>query len=105
MTDNYNMGAPKFIITSDGHLRLGMVNLHADLLQPGDHCIGGGYYSFDYASNRMLLDRKSYDYGRPQWNLLDTLRLPAGYKGFSPVYVYDDGEELNLDEIMKVVYE
>ena len=57
------MTLPKFIITMDGHFRLGMVNQHKDLLKPGDQCIGGGYYRFDFISNRIILDRESYDFG------------------------------------------
>ena len=45
------MTLPKFIITMDGYFRLGMVNQHKDLLKPGDSCLGGGYYHFDYTSN------------------------------------------------------
>lgn len=51
------MALPKFIITMDGYLRLGMVNQHKDLLIGDDQCIGGGYYQFDWTSNRLLLDR------------------------------------------------
>ena len=54
------MALPKFIITMDGYFRLGMVNQHKDLLKPEDQCIGGGYYHFDYTTNRILLDRESY---------------------------------------------
>ena len=50
------MALPKFIITMDGVFRLGMVNQHKDLLKPEDQCIGGGYYHFDYTTNRILLD-------------------------------------------------
>ena len=50
------MSLPKFIITMDGYFRLGMVNQHKDLLKPGDQCIGGGYYRFDFVSNRIVLD-------------------------------------------------
>jgi len=50
------MMLPKFIITLNGMFRLGMVNQHKDLLKPGDQCIGGGYYRFDYTSNRIILD-------------------------------------------------
>ena len=57
------MTLPKFIITMDGYFRLGMVNQHKDLLKPGDSCLGGGYYHFDYTSNRIVLDRSSYDFG------------------------------------------
>ena len=56
------MTQPKFIITMDGVFRLGMVNQHKDLLKPGDSCLGGGYYHFDYTSNRIILDRSSYDF-------------------------------------------
>ena len=84
------MALPKFIITMDGYLRLGMVNQHKDLLKGDDSCIGGGYYQFDWASNRLLLDRASYDFGRPRWHLLDTLKVPASYRGLRIVYLYDD---------------
>ena len=98
------MALPKFIITMDGYLRLGMVNQHKDLLigderlrvgeqSSGVSCIGGGYYQFDWASNRLLLDRASYDFGRPRWHLLDTLKVPASYRGLRIVYIYDDDHE------------
>ena len=74
------MTLPKFIITMDGYFRLGMVNQHKDLLKPGDQCVGGGYYHFDYTTNRILLDRESYDFGRPKWHLLDTLKVPSVYR-------------------------
>ena len=48
------MALPKFIITMDGYLHLGMVNQHKDLLKPGDSCLGGGYYVFDFVSNRII---------------------------------------------------
>ncbi len=54
------MMLPKFIICMDGTFRLGMVNQHKHLLKPGDQCIGGGYYHFDFVSNRIILDRESY---------------------------------------------
>ena len=98
------MSQPKFIITADGFLRLGMVNMHKDLLLPGDYCFGGGYYQFDYVSNRLILDRRSYDYGKPKWHRLDTLKMPSAYQGLQIVYIYDDGEELNLSNILKIEY-
>ena len=85
------MNLPKFIITMDGFLRLGMVNQHKDLLKPGDQCIGGGYYHFDFISNRLILDRKSYDFGKPKWHLLDVLKIPSAYRGLRIIYLYDDG--------------
>ena len=67
------MTLPKFIICMDGTFRLGMVNQHKHLLKPGDQCIGGGYYHFDFVSNRIILDRESYDFGRPKWHLVEVL--------------------------------
>ncbi len=98
------MTQPKFIITMDGYLRLDMVNLHKHLLMPGDQCIGGGYYYFDYVSQVIILDRESYDYGPPRWHLLDTLKVPSAYRGMRIIYKYNDGyhddfevsEELNI---------
>lgn len=71
------MKLPKFVITMDGYFRLGMVDQHKHLLKLGDQCIGGGYYTFDFVSNRIILDRESYDFGRPKWHLLDVLKVPS----------------------------
>ncbi len=72
---------PKFIITEAGFLRIGFVRMHRDLLLPSDRCIGGGLWSIDYPSSCLRLEGKSYDYDRPQWFLLDTLYVPAAYRG------------------------
>ena len=100
------MTQPKFIITMDGYLRLGMVSLHKDLLKPGDQCAGGGYYFIDYVSNRIVLDRESFDFGCPRWHLLDTLKMPSTYRGLRIVYKYDDGFHADFDvsEELKIEY-
>ena len=100
------MTLPKFIITMDGVFRLGMVSQHRDLLKPGDQCIGGGYYTFDYVSNRIILDRSSYDFGKPEGHLLTKLKVPATYKGLRLVYVYDDGfhDDFNVSEELEIEY-
>ena len=100
------MNLPKFIITIDGYFRLGMVNQHKDLLKYGEQCIGGGYYSFDYVSNRIILDRESYDFGRPRWHLLDTLKIPSTYRGLNLVYKYNDDfhDDFNVSEELKIEY-
>lgn len=111
------MNLPKFIITMErlrvgecnsgiGVLRLGMVNQHKDLLKPGDQCIGGGYYTFDFVSNRIILDRSSYDFGKPKWHLLETLKVPSVYKGLRIVYVYDDGfhDDFHVSEELSIEY-
>ncbi len=101
------MALPKFIITMDGHFRLGMVNRHEELLKRGDQCIGGGYYRFDFVSNRLLLDRESLDFGRPRWHLLDKLKVPAAYRGLRIVYSYDDGlhEDFNVSDELTIEYD
>lgn len=80
--------AQKFIITNTGHFRFGNVNLHRNLLRPGEDCLGGGFYEFDYSSARMILYGKSYDFGRPAWSLLPSLTLPESLSGFA--ITYDD---------------
>ena len=100
------MTLPKFIITLDGVFRLGMAGQHKDLLIGDDQCIGGGYYQFDWTCNRLILDRASYDFGCPRWHLLETLKVPAQYKGLRIVYVYDDNfhEDFNVSDELKIEY-
>lgn len=100
------MNLPKFIITKDGYFRLGMVNQHRDLLKPGDQCIGGGYYTFDFVSNRIILDRSSYDFGKPKWHLIERLMVPSVYRGLRIVYVYDDSfhDDFHVSEELMIEY-
>lgn len=81
------MEQPKFILTNTGHFRMGMVELHKDLLQPGEMCYGGGYYEFDFVGNRLILTGRSYDFGEPKWNWFDTLKVPSAYRGLRIVNV------------------
>ena len=99
------MALPKFIVCMDGTFRLGMVNQHRHLLKPGDQCIGG-YYHFDFVSNRITLDRESYDFGRPRWHLLEVLRVPSAYRGMRIVYKYDDDfhDDYNVSEELRIEY-
>ena len=100
------MKLPKFIITMDSFFRLGMVEMHKDLLKPGDRCIGGGYYQFDYVSNQIILDRESYDFGKPKWHLLETLKVPSSYKSMRLIYKYDDylQDDFNVSEELRIEY-
>ncbi len=98
------MKHPKFILTKDGTLRFGMVNLHEDLLQVGDRCLGGGYYEIDPMGYRLLLDRESYDFGPPRWDMVDSLRLPSDYRGLKVIYRHIDGTTLTLDEQFNIYY-
>lgn len=101
------MEHPKFILTNTGHLRLGMVNLHRDLLLPGEQCMGGGYYEFDYINSRLILDRESYDYGPPLWHLFDTLHVEALYQGFDIIYRSADryAPELHVSKEIRIIYD
>lgn len=78
---------PKFIITLDGYMRIGQVRMHKDLLQPHDTCIGGGFWEIDYASMRLLLSGKSFDYGKPKWTLVTgKLYVSSAYRGMQIEY-------------------
>ena len=98
------MEHPKFIITSGGHLRLGMVTLHRDLLLPHEQCLGGGFYEFDYAGNILILSGKSFDYGPPRWGKVDALLVPEAYRGISIVYRDHWGEELRISSVFTIKY-
>ena len=90
----------------DGFFRLGMVGQHRELLKPGEQCIGGGYYHFDYASNQIILDRESYDFGKPRWHLLDVLKVPSAYRNMRLVYKYGDNDldDFNVSDELKIEY-
>ncbi len=98
---------PKFIITADGELRLGMVSLHKHLLERGETCLGGGYYEVDYERGMLKLWGESGDFGRPQWDHLETLRVPLPYRGLTPVYYPGslDGYAVPLSDILTLEYD
>ena len=114
------MTLPKFIIaTSDKNhagvpasrstaiFRMGMVYQHADLLKAGEQCLGGGYYYIDYTSNTIILDRSSYDFGKPRWHLIDTLVVPSAYQGMRLVYKYDDRyhDDFDVSGNLRIVFQ
>jgi hypothetical protein len=76
----------KFIITQDGVFKYGNVRMHKDLLEAGDSCYGGGFYEFDYISNRLLLSGRSYDFGTPMWHHIDILKMPEAFRGLTVLY-------------------
>lgn len=102
--------AQKFIITQRGDFRLGDVRMHKDLLREDDVCIGGGFYDYDFAGNRLLLSGMSYDFGSPKWDRLIAgnipLKVPEAYRGMQILYQsgerYEDA--LNVTADMKVEY-
>lgn len=98
------MQHPKFIITSGGHLHLGMVTLHRDLLMAHEQCLGGGFYEFDYSGNRLLLSGKSFDYGPPRWGKIEILRIPEAYRDVPILYRDSWGDEINLTTTFSISY-
>ena len=98
------MQHPKFIITTGGYLRLGMVTLHRDLLVAHEDCLGGGFYEFDYVGNRLILSGKSFDYGPPRWSKIDTLYVPENFRGVPIIYRDSWDEELNLADTFTIKF-
>lgn len=102
--------AQKFIITKEGHFRLGDVRLHKDLLEKGDVCYGGGFYQFDYLNGRLKLDGESMDFGAPHWDWLaideTTLKVPEAYRGLQMAYHPGDhlAEDIVIANLLKVEY-
>lgn len=99
------MEQPKFIITSSGKFRFGMAEMHRDLLDPDDYCLGGGYYSFDYTGGRMLLHGHSYDYGEPQWSRLSELHLPESLDGLRIVWQEPYGRDVILSDLVPLKFD
>ena len=99
------MEQPKFIITRDGMFRMGYVYLHRDLLKPGDVCYGGGFFEFDYVSNRLLLSGFSTDFGKPKWERLTVLKVPEAYRGLRIIYAQWGDWEKAVDIVQQLTVE
>lgn len=97
---------PKFILTLDGHLRIGNVQMHKDLLLPNDTCIGGGFWEVDPISMKLLLSGKSYDYGKPKWNFVTgKLYVSKDYAGLQIEYDGDSFVDyVNVSSAFEVAY-
>jgi len=98
------MNYPKFIITQDGHLRLGMVTLHRHLMLRDDICLGGGYWKINHFAQQVELSGESSDYGRPQWNRINQVILPKDYEGYTWVWT-QNGKQHPLAGMLPVYYE
>lgn len=102
--------APKFIICSNGNFRIGFVDQHKDLLQPGDQCVGGGYWEIDPVGMRLILTGHSYDFGEPKWNYLQydgtDLRVPKDYQGLRIIYIPDERGEADfiVNQELHIIY-
>lgn len=97
---------PKFILTLDGHLRIGSVQMHKDLLLPNDTCIGGGFWEIDPISMKLLLFGKSYDYGKPNWNFVTgKLYVSKDFEGLRIEYNGDSFVDyVNVSEQFEISY-
>ena len=81
------MMEPKFVLTLSGHLRIGSVMMHKDLLLPDDTCVGGGFWEVDPIAMKLLLSGRSYDYGKPRWSFVTgKLYVPKDYRGLRIEY-------------------
>ncbi len=60
-----------------------------------------------YTSNRIILDRSSYDFGKPKWHLLEVLKVPSVYRGLRLVYKYDNHfhDDFNVSEELRIEYD
>ena len=81
-----------------------MVTLHRDLLMAHEQCMGGGFYEFDYVSNRLLLSGKSFDYGPPRWGKVDVLMVPEALRGTVIVYRDSRDDEFNVIAEFRIEY-
>lgn len=98
------MRYPKFIITSKGCLRLGMVTLHRQLIEAGEQCLGGGFYEFDYTARRLLLSGESSDYGPPRWRRLAVLKVPSEYAGWGIIYSLHGERDMDIADELEIEY-
>ena len=98
---------PKFIVTKEGRLRLGMVSRHCELLKPGEACRGGGFYELDYITHCLLLSGASSEYGEPEWEDFESITLSAYYRGLHIVYKSWDNwkKEFHVSDRLEIVYE
>ena len=98
---------PKFIVTKEGRLRLGMVGRHCELLKPGEACRGGGFYELDYITHCLLLSGASSEYGEPEWEDFESITLSAYYRGLHIVYKSWDcwKKEFHVSDRLEIVYE
>lgn len=78
--------APKFIICSNGNFRIGFVDQHKDLLQPGDQCIGGGYWEIDPVGMRLILTGHSYDLVNLNGIICNTMAQTCEFQKIIKVY-------------------
>ncbi len=96
----------KFILTSRGVLRFGDVCYHKDLLEPGDHCIGGGYWEVEPSGMSLRLHGSSTDFGSPKWSMVRTesLKVPDRFRGLA--LLWEDAYEgsVNLPAEWKIEY-
>ena len=66
--------AQKFIITQNGVLRFGYVNMHLDLLRAGEQCpYGGGLWKIDEGRGAIVLYGRSFDFGAPDFDYVHSI--------------------------------
>lgn len=95
----------KFIITEDGTMLFGDVELHRYLIPYGDNtCHGGGLWRIDNQQGRIILSGRSFDFGPPEFCYLkriDTSTLPASL-GYPIFYQHEFAGEEFLEPVVCV---
>lgn len=86
----------KFIISKEGELILGNVELHFELLGKNyaTGCWGGGFWRVDKESKTLILTGKSTDFGPPKWEYFK--KPPVGYEDYKITY---EGKEVVIPKI------
>ena len=94
--------ARKFIITNDGTLVFGDVELHRNLIPEGDDtCHGGGLWRIDNQRGIIELSGRSFDFGAPEFSFLlwvDRSSVP-GSLGYPIFYRREFAGEVILEPI------
>lgn len=95
----------KFVITKEGEMRFGDVELHRQLLPWGDEdCYGGGYWEVSVKDKKLILHGCSYDFGSPQFEELKSVDYSffGGYEfplEFWPHHPYEEERmEISIPE-------
>jgi len=86
----------KFVITIDGELRFGDVQLHKDLLPPFDTtCYGGGFWKLNAGGMAIDLYGRSFDFGAPDLNMIHKIDWSGIGGNPLPLHYYPNYPDLD----------
>lgn len=92
---------PKFIITLDGVLKFGNVNLHKELIPKGHTtCYGGGLWKIDHTRSCIILYGRSFDFGLPDLDQIQRIDSEGpGGLGYPIFFERHFGDEEMLEPV------